>query len=77
MQTSIQRNEAGAGRYETFVLRVWVREAGTHHGEIRHVQTNSSIRFHEMQQAIEFLQTTVERVAHHLGVPPSHGSLSD
>jgi hypothetical protein len=65
---SLQRahaGEDGSGRYETFVLRLWMHESHPEHGEIHHVQSNSSLRFHEMGQALDFVRKMVDGAETH------------
>lgn len=63
VETQLQRGhtgEGGGGRYETFVLRLWMNESRPEHGEIHHVQSNSSLRFHEMGQALDFVRRMMD-----------------
>jgi hypothetical protein len=45
------------GRYETFVIRIWVDDSpSANHGEIRHLGTSMGLRFIEVQEALRFIE---------------------
>lgn len=50
---------AAASRYETFVMRLWVEDARIEHGEIRHVRSNTAVRFRDIAHACEFMMHIV------------------
>jgi hypothetical protein len=54
------RDEGSDGRYETFVLRLWVEASTAGHGEVHHVQSNASLRFNDMKRALDFIWKVIE-----------------
>ena len=49
--------------YETFVIRLWMEtEGGLDHGEVRHLSTGTGFRFRQVEQALEFVQRTIQQV---------------
>lgn len=60
MQRGHGNQRGGAAHYETFVLRLWVEDASCRHGEIRHVQSTSSLRFENLQRALEFVSSIID-----------------
>lgn len=54
------REPAATGRYETFVIRIWVNvEHVVAHGEIRHVASNRVGRFRDLEGALSFISGTI------------------
>ena len=60
MQRGHGDQRGGAAHYETFVLRLWVEDAICRHGEIHHVQSTSSLRFENLQRALEFVTSVID-----------------
>lgn len=57
-------NAGAASRYETFVIRMWVKpDAVVEHGEIRHVGTNRTVRFRELERAFSLIGDMIQKPA--------------
>ncbi len=48
-----------AGRYSSFVIRVWSRNGQMVQGEITHVATGESVRFRDIERMITFIRAHV------------------
>ena len=58
------------GRYETFVIRVWIdKKQVVNHGEIRHPVSGAGRRFLRMEDAMAFID---HHIAHESEAAVSH-----
>lgn len=45
------------GRYETFILRIWVEDSTDQsHGEIRHLASGMGLRLSHVEEAMKFIE---------------------
>lgn len=64
------RTVVAASRYETFVIRLWVNpDAVVEYGEIRHIASNRSVRFRDIERALTFITGVITGDAAHVDDP--------
>ncbi len=63
-------------RYETFVVRLWMEDdSAVRHGEVRHVTTGKELRFLQMEQAFDFIESIATR-QHQSAEAPDNSDVS-
>jgi hypothetical protein len=57
------RTRLSAGRYHSFVIRVFSRGAGRGivHGQVTHVASRRTLRFRDLQSIVAFIRAHVDR----------------
>jgi len=64
---------AAAGRYDSFVVRIWSRQGGNLHGRVEHAATRDSAVFKDLQALIAFVESHLREDADEAEVdPPAH-----
>ena len=66
-----------AGRYHSFVVRVWRGEGGEPpmHGQVTHVASHQSVGFTDLERMLEFIREQLAR--HEAGLPEPSGAAAD